>query len=80
MTGERIRADAHLRTEVRDRRKSKEGGAVLLGFFGWWWVCNEVNALRNVALEAFDALLKKLLLIRVGVLENIDGFFCPGWL
>lgn len=48
----------------------------LLGFFGWWWVCDEVDALRDVALETLDAFLKKLLLIGVGVGQNVDGFLC----
>ena len=76
VTRERIRADAHLHTEVRDRKKLGEGEGPLLGFFWWWWVCDEVNAFRDVALETFDAFLKKLLLIVVGVSKNIDGFLC----
>jgi hypothetical protein len=78
VTGERIRADAHLHTKVRDGKKLGEGRGQLLGFFGWWWVCDEVNAFRDVALEALDALLKELLLIGIGATNNVDGFLCTG--
>ena len=80
VTGKRVRADAHLRHQSQGLKTQGWKSRTLLGFFWRWWVCDKVDPLLNVTLQTPDALLKKLLLVGIGTVKNVDGFLSSGWL
>ena len=57
------------------KRQKKRRGALLR-----WWVCDELNALLDVALEARNTGLDQLLLVVIGTGEDVHGLLCTRWL